>query len=288
MSLRFPILFSIIFATSPVIHANQADLNAKVTVSDSTIHTGEWFTVTGTVKNEGPDDARNVYAFVAFIYQPLFSNVVASGDWSCTRFGECSTPVLKSGAVVTVTLRVLSYNALNRTPWLPSPVMTGAFNVVQSVKEPDYSNNHASFTITLLESAAHAGLSVGLIPDRNPAPNDEPTTVFVNVRNGGPDPAPNVEVRFGEETTTNSPASELSGDGWQCDLALLRCSRPVLSAGQTTTIALRIFAQHNKAISISVEIAAEHITDSNYDDNHASTVQSFGDAADYERVLVPI
>ena len=244
------------FAVPTVEHA---DLEIVADATPSTISVGHPVQFTGTVTNQGPDDATNPGIGFAFD-QALPDLQLASvpSGWSCgtpqvsgnTTSVACNASALASGASAAFTLEATATAAT-----LPA-TLTMAAAATAETDDPDASNNDAQATVQV--TPPQADLSIGLA--RTGVTTGTVANFRVPVANAGPDAADNVHVVITGNTSASPTIAKPSG--WTCTRTTggtvhIECDRAgAMASGRSEAISFSLVVPRNAALHFDATVTS--------------------------------
>jgi Domain of unknown function DUF11 len=270
--------------------AQSADFVVTSLTSDkSAVLTGDRFTLTIRVRNDGPDAARepNINILNSYGQRLLVVASSASPGWNCSPVDtNCFTDTFPAGAEAELKLTVLAPTSAH--PNTPLTLTAHA----SSADDRNFENNRKQVIVTLQHPTREAEIGLFLGAPDSPIPENTLTSVTWNVRNHGPDSVSNilVPVRF-SSFGLQIPVT-WHGEGWTCTpvLAATLCSRAELPAGATAPL-IALFTTPSVAAQISIEasVYADQPRHDNDPSNElAATTLWIGKASDWSRILLPI
>ncbi len=261
----------------------QAPVDLAVTafkVDKLNVVTGEKITATATMRNNGPA-VRATMRISSFFDRFFPVSAAGPAGWTCTAdayFGMCTTESFPAGGEADFRFEVLA------PANIPVTAAVLEFSAITDVRDqvPD-NNTRRSLSIIVKPSARRSELALTidtprLVPVRTAA------TTAVHVDNRGPDDARNVRI-----VISGLPqAVTAEGDGWTCERAaeFIACRRDRIAVNEDAPVQLSWTTPSRDAfVNIFASTQAEealHGSASMY----ART--AVGNAADWERLLVPI
>lgn len=268
------------------------NLTIAVTTNKSQVTTGERFTVTLRVANQGAAAVQNVNAYATTSYadegQMLFLETNAPAGWTCSGayYGslQCSVPSLPAGAQAELTGVMLA--PVHLTPSRAFSVIGGVFTTTGGID-----GDRKEIAVGLTAAARRANLSIQATTPANPVLENTATSVTFDVRNDGPDEARNlivpIRIDFGPT------AVSFSGSGWQCSndglpFWLTVCRRASLAAGTSAPIDVRYTTlSHEGSMYFEGKVFADEVSDDSAA-NAAATVVFVGSASRWTRILLPV
>jgi uncharacterized repeat protein (TIGR01451 family) len=168
--------------------AGTADLTINNSASPSTVTAGSNVTLTGTIKNQGPSAAAGPVFTENIPANTTFVSVSGPAGWSCSSFtyngttiAECvdnSSLAVNSSATISVVVNVPGTTTAGT-------VFNATDNVNSSTVDPNYSNNSASTSFTVV-TAAQADLAVTASASPYPVFTGNNVTFTETVVNNGP------------------------------------------------------------------------------------------------------
>ena len=285
------ILLLLGFLLSPALLAQSADLAVTaVTIGKTTLATGEPFSFTVRVRNNGPQAATNVLVRLGGSTGQLPVTIEAPAGWTCRRYvsdqaaGTCTTTTLANGAEAEFRGTMLA------------PRNTASFAMVMFARitattpDPREADNIAETRFTHAAAANVADLSA-IVTTPGGTREGERGTVDVAITNHGPAAAQNVVVAVDtrDETPLTDPVAE--GSGWTCTNSLqgLLCRTAALAAGATSTFAVHFTApDHEALIGIAAFPQAELSRDPNFRNDLGVGYAGVGSAENWRRILLPL
>ncbi|HEX7153609.1 MAG TPA: hypothetical protein VF618_19125 [Thermoanaerobaculia bacterium] len=262
---------------------------AALSVDKTTVLSGDRFTLTFRVRNNGSDAARDVNMNVANSYGTRFAIVgaTAPAGWMCSAvFATCWTPELAPGSEAEMTMTLLA----------PAQVRPGASLTVTlfaaTATDRVHDNNRRQVAIALQRSSRQANLSMTMSAPPNPVAPGAPVTVTFGVRNDGPDALSNIRLPIRFELFGQTPPVTYEGAGWTCAPrdGITLCQRESLAAGTVAPLEVR-FGTPDVDASIYLEATVyadqPHSDDDPTGEQLSHTVHA-GDASDWARILLPL
>ncbi len=277
--MRIPVTALLLLAFTSVVHGQTADLQISAAANASRVVNGEPFTVTLTVKNNGPDAATAAAGISFDSIAPFVVSLDAPQEWKCFYRTLPCFVTLASGAQATMAATVLAPSKY--------PVYSTIATVnPATASDPYRGNNNFALPLFVDRAAATADLSITMTPRRNPIDPDARAIVDVTVTNNGPDAAGGAYVQL-----SGQPDITVADADWTCDSqqSIFICHVPAIAPNATTTItATSPPVPKETAVTFSGSVFAENAFDANRANNMAFATVSAANAADYEALLVPL
>ncbi len=276
----------------PAVLAQEADLAiVSAQLSTTTVVTGERFTITSQVRNDGPQAARDVLVSFGSNLGLFPISILAPDGWNCQRnmsvpnSASCTTPTFRANAVADFQVVVLAPNNTAPGP-ATAHVLTSS-----STHDDRSSNSNRLIPFTLNEASTAADLLVALTPRDTPIEPGEQTTVDVHVTNNGPSPANDIFVAIDSSAATPLPLVGVAAN-WVCTPTAqpsTLCRTSTIPAGATSTFALRFRAPDLEGgATIFARVQAEENRDKNSNNNFVFTTVTIGTAQNWRRFLLPV
>lgn len=291
--MRIPTLFFLSCLTlAPAVLAQEVDLAVvSVQLSKTTVVTGERFTITSQVRNNGPQTARDVRVSFGSNLGLFPVSVTAPDGWNCQR--DLSVP--NSATCTTLAFpanTTANFQAVVLAPanTAPGPVTAHVLASSSTIDDrPDDNSRLVPFTVN--EASTTADLLVRLTPRDVPATPGEQTTVDVHVTNNGPSPANDVLVAIDSSAATPLALVGVAAN-WTCTPTAqpsTLCRTSMIPAGATSTFALRFRAPDREGgAAIIARVQAEENRDRSAINDFGFTNISIGTAQDWTRFLLPV
>lgn len=291
--MRTPILlFLTCLILAPAVLAQEADLAvASAQLNKSTVITGERFTITTQVRNDGPQTARDVRVSFGSNLGLFPISITAPDGWNCQRdmsvpsSATCTTPAFRANGTADFQAVVLA-----PADTAPGPV-TAHVLVAASTHDGRPSNNNRLVAFTLNAAPTNAELLVALTPRDAPVQPGEQTTVDVYVTNNGPSAANDVFVAIDSSAATPLPLVGVAPN-WTCTPTAqpsTLCRTSMIPAGATSTFALRFRVPDREGgAAIFARVQAEQNRDRNSSNDFVFTNISIGATQDWTRILLPV
>ena len=291
---NFVLLLLCCFTLAPAALAQQADLTVvSVTLDKNAIVTGERYTVTAQVRNNGPDAAQGAIVSFGTNLGFLAVSMQAPAGWTCMRVlsipnsATCTANTFASGAVANFSVTALA-------PSDVAPEGSGvSANVLAYASTPDPvgTNNNRMVAMSLTAAPTSADLSIEVAPREVPAQPDTQTTVDIPVRNNGPSAVNDVVVAIDTTSLTDVALVGVSGN-WVCTPTAqpsTLCRTSTIAAGATSTLTLRFRTPASEtAVSLLARVQAEHNRDAVVANNDAFGTVFVGSQVNWRRVLLPV
>jgi hypothetical protein len=262
--------------------AATADLSVIDAVpSKTSVHYDETFSVTARVHNAGPDAAEAVRVLIGGNGTTFLLGITAPAGWTCDALPRyaaavsCVAPALAAAAEARFTLTLTAPQPTANT------YRVGA-SIAAASTDPRRTDNVYESDMALVAPPRSAALRLTGTAAANPVAERGEIRVRYDVHNAGPDDARDVLVLFASEVPFTA-----SGAGWSC--TGVTCTRAELPAGTTAPLELRATAPATEdEISIVAHVRAEQIFDSDRRDNESLLVIGVGNAANWQRLLIPV
>ena len=259
----------------------------SLTADKTSLQTGEDFTLTIRLRNNGPDAVNDVNLNFRVEPDPIFvlSSVAAPG-WQCSPvFPSCFTESMPPGADVNLALHLLAPANFRSLP-------LSLRSFVGSTNDGNLGNGSATLEIPLQASNHAADLSLSVSAPPDPIALDTLLTLTYDVRNNGPQDLLDVRV-FVFVPLTTPTAKVFQGAGWTCTPHdggfAATCRRDLLAANANAPLSVR-FTGPAAGIEVSTRasvFSAQAHLDTNLSNDDAYRTLSFGNAGDWSRILVP-
>ncbi|HYO75188.1 MAG TPA: DUF11 domain-containing protein [Thermoanaerobaculia bacterium] len=274
-----------LFLLAPLAAAQQKELVLSATPNKPEVVTGERVTITATVTNQSSQTVTNVTFTLGFTRGALFTAVTAPEGWTCTAGTSlmCERSSFAAGATATITATAY--------PPLLVPNEPARVTAIVAWRKPNDRADSISVAVPVVvrPAALQTDLAVTFAPPTRSIRLGETALLTLNAINNGPADASNVIVQIGNKAGVTVVAAP--GSGWSCAASshATVCSRSRLNAGETAALDVRVQApQQAGRNSIFATVFAEEMHDAQPGNNFAWVEVSFGNAEDYERVLIPI
>lgn len=228
--------------TIAVASAGQADLSVTNSAAPNPVTAGQNITYSQTVVNGGPASGTTVTLTEALPANTTFLSLSGPAGWTCTAVAPyaCSIASLAANtpAVFTFVVKVNTTVASGST-------ITDTASVVSNVTDPNLSNNSASASVQVANSA-----DLSLTNAASPVPVQATKTItYVQVvSNAGPSAA--TAASLTESTPANTTfQSIIIPTGWSCttpavgSAGAITCNNPSFAAGSASfSIAVTVTA----------------------------------------------
>ncbi|HYR29067.1 MAG TPA: hypothetical protein VEU30_11420, partial [Thermoanaerobaculia bacterium] len=282
------------FTLGPALLAEEADLTIVSTQSDkSTLATGERFTITSQVRNNGPDAARDVVVSFSTNLGLFPLSIGGPAGWTCQRAisvpnsAVCTAATFASDAVANFSVVALAPAV---TAPEGSPVTLTAF-VWSNTTDSRSTNNMRMVPLTVTAAAGESDLSTIVAPRDVPAQPDTQTTVDVAVRNSGPSNANDVVVAI--DTTSQEPVALVGiAANWVCTPTAqpsTLCRTSTIAAGATSTFQLRFRTPPQDGyITVYARVQAENSRDLVAANDLSFATVNVGTSVLWRRMLLPV
>ena len=286
------LLFLACLIPGPALFAQEADLAVvSAQLSKTTVVTGERFTITTQVRNDGPNAARDVLVSFGSNLGLFAVSITAPDGWSCRQnlsvpdSASCTTPTFRANT--TADFQVVVLAPANTAP---GPV-TAHVLTSSSTDDDRPTNNNRLIPITLNAAPTSSDLLVALTPRDMPVQPDEQTTVDVHVTNNGPAPANDVFVRIDSSASTPLALVGVAAN-WTCTPTAqpsTLCRTSTIAAGATSTLPLRFRApDRDGGVTIFARVQAEANRDQTPTNDFVFTTIFVGSAQSWRRILLPL
>ena len=224
-----------------------ADLTIAKTASSPSVTSGQAFSYTLTVTNNGPATATSVTVTDPLPAGVTFVSAPSTGGWTCGQAAgtvTCTMPTLAAGPAAPITINV--------TAGAPGGVSNTA-TVSAASSDANPANNSANATVFI---TAISDLSIFKTTTTTTAFGGQPITYTINVSNAGPNAAPNVSVT--DPLPPGAVFVSASGAGWTCSnvAGTVACTIPSLAVGPGAPITLIMNAPPASSPSTLVNTAA--------------------------------
>lgn len=280
------------FALGPALLAEEADL-AVITASldKTTVATGERFTLTSQLRNNGPDAAREVIISFGSNLGLFPISVTGPAGWTCSRTmsvpnsASCTAATLATGATA-------EFQAVMLAPpnTAPGPATAHA-TAWTNVPDTHGTNNTRMVPFTLTATGNEADLSVTVDPRDVPAAPDELTTLDINVKNSGPFAANDVFVAIDSASPVPLALVGVAAQ-WTCTptgTTATLCRTATIPAGATSSFVIRFRAPVQESfITLYARVQAEMSRDQVPANDFTFGTVQVGSATNWRRVLLPI
>lgn len=277
---RFAATLFLLFCTT-TLTAQTADLEIQVTSTQSRVRTGEPFTVTLHARNNGPDTAASARVGLSFDRTPFVLAVTAPRRWTCVLSMDvsCFAWLLPAGSIDEIVVTVLA-------PTTESVPMQ-AFIIPQGTRDPSFSNTRAPLPVALERAAVETDISIDWLPRASPAAPGSRALIDAFVRNNGAETAPGVYAWI-----TAPNGSAIAGTGWSCAERQggWMCHRGELAPNQAAPLTVTTpIGRDEERMSVFGWVQGVSLLDNGrLNNNLASASFTFGDAENYEPILVPL
>jgi len=282
------------FILGPALLAEEADLAIVSTqVDKNALATGERFTISSQVRNNGPDAARDVVVSFSTNLGIFPISVAAPAGWNCQRVisvpnaATCTAGTFAVDAVATFAVVALAPAV---TAPEGSPVTLNAY-VWSNTSDTHGTNNTRMVPLTVTASAGEADLSTFVAPRDVPAQPDTQTTVDVIVTNNGPASANEVVVAV--DTTSAEPVALVGiAANWTCTPTAqptMLCRTPAIAAGATSTFQLRFRTPPQDGyVTVYARVQAENSRDLVAANDLSYATVNVGTSVSWRRMLLPV
>ena len=293
--MRNPVLLLLCcIALAPAVLAQQADLAiVSATLDKNSVVTGERYTITAQVRNNGPDAAQNAIVGFGTNLGFIALSMQAPAGWSCVRVltvpnsATCTANTFASGAVANFSITAL---APADVPPAGSPVTVNVL-AFANTQDPAGSNNQRLIPLTLTAAPTTADLAIEVAPREVPAQPDTQTTVDIPVRNNGPSAANDVVVVVDTTPAADIALVGVSGN-WVCTPTAqpsTLCRTSSIAPGATSTLTLRFRTPPNDTLlTLHARVQAERSQDTVPANSNAFGLVYVGSAVNWRRVLLPV
>ncbi|HYR26953.1 MAG TPA: hypothetical protein VEU30_00720 [Thermoanaerobaculia bacterium] len=282
--MRYGLLLGMLLVSASALADADMEL-VSMTADKTQVVTGERFRVTGRVRNNGPDAARNVRVTLSQELTGYFLDVSAPAGWSCEdpRFASsvtCSIASVAAGAES-------EFAATSLAPAAPATRHALGGLVFHDDRDPQPGNISRGVNVAVTAASTIADLTLAGESELQVRPGETKTLRFA-AGNNGPDEARDVAVIF---AFVGAPPVSLSGagSGWRCEStagARMVCTRTRLAANATAPIDLTLTAtSFDVVLSLHVATIAEMSRDPQAQTHH--TVVFVGAAENWRRRLIP-
>ena len=220
---------------APLALAATADVQiASMTVSKSSVVTGERLFVTLRWRNAGPDAAHSVVATLSSANRAFVLTAAGTSNWPCEPSSgaggfECRGARLDPGAQAEMIVSMLA------PAWPDSGSFALTAAVTADEQDPVSSNNSSRADVDLSSAATRADLTLSPAEQRHRATPGSIVTIPLIAANRGPDDAVNVKAFLAFDPGTRIPVTA-AGSGWTCSNAthsawIAECQRERIPAG---------------------------------------------------------
>ncbi|MDQ3279972.1 MAG: hypothetical protein M3Q69_01000 [Acidobacteriota bacterium] len=276
-------LLAFTLLTAPIAHAK--DVSIGVTTDKERVVAHERITLRLEVSNLSSGPLHNVRTFAGFEYDWTGLTVTAPAGWTCTNRESvvCSKSSMAPGETAVI---VASGLAPDPDPRL---IPHGSAAVIALNAQNQDVRDHEDIRLTIERARFTSQLVMDIdgpdviLPGRN-------GSYTTTVTNRGPDPTDAVWTTvyyFDFPTQTSTPVA-VSGEGWQCtpNAYLTLCRHGAMAPGETASLTVHVTAPMQPG---SKELSARSVAEERAKSVAGASKQlSFGDASQYERILVPL
>ena len=262
---------------------------SALSVDKTVVESGDRFTLTFRVRNNGSAAAREVNINILNTYgtqAPIVGSTAPAG-WMCSAvYATCWTETLAPGSEAQMSMTLLAPTQVN-----PATSVTVTVHA-SSQTDRVHTNNRRDVVLTLQRSSRQANLSLTMNAPPNPVATNTPVTVTFAARNDGPDALSNIRFPVLFHVFGRTLPVTHQGAGWTCvpHGGATLCQRESLAAGTTAPLELR-FTTPDVESSIQIE-GWVYADQPHSDDNPTSELAAYtifvGNASDWTRVLLPL
>lgn len=262
---------------------------AALSVDKTVVESGDRFTLTFRVRNNGSDAAREVNMNISNSYgtRALIVGATAPAGWVCSSvYASCWTDTLAPGSEAQLTMTLLAPTQVR-----PAAALTVTVHAATQTDRV-HANNRREVVFTLQRSSRQANLSLTMNVPPNPVATNTPVTVTFAARNDGPDALSNIRLPILFQAFGRTLPVTYTGAGWTCAPhgVVTLCQRESLAPGTSAPLELR-FTTPDVDNSIQLE-AWIYADQAHSDDNPTSEMAAqtifVGNAADWTRILLPL
>jgi hypothetical protein len=267
-----------------------ADVDVSALSVDKTIvESGDRFTLTFRVRNNGSEAAREVNMNIRNSYgtRGLIVGSTAPAGWMCSAvYATCWTDALAPGSEAQLTMTLLAPTQVR-----PAAALTVTVHA-SSATDRVHTNNSREVVLTLQRSSRQANLSLTMNAPPNPVATNTPVTVTFAARNDGPDALSNIRVPILFQVFGRTLPVTYEGAGWTCAPhgAVTLCQRESLAPNTSAPLELRFTTPE---VDSSIQIEGWVYADQTHSDDNptaelAAQTLYVGNATDWSRILVPL
>ena len=267
-----------------------AQLSTSIATAASSVPTGGTITFSAQVRNTHSSPLSFGYTFSVDR-----GRIVSIDDANCGYvvhyLVQCSASNVAPGAALPFQFTAQATNDEAQVGQVLTARVTASSVIPDD--QPVFSSSQAQVPITL--SPARADLAVTVSPgsfDPQPQPLDA-IDETITVTNHGPSAAAPVTIAFDASGAFRALRLVSASAPWTCTpdpgpSAHFACTIARLSAGETSTLRLRLSTTAARSYSVQVTAWASGATDPNITNSIAAGSIVAGTASDFARVLVPV
>ncbi|HYC92794.1 MAG TPA: BatD family protein [Thermoanaerobaculia bacterium] len=267
-----------------------ADVDVSaLSVDKTTVVSGDRFTLTFRVRNNGTDPSREVNINISNSYgtRSWMAGSTAPAGWMCSPvYATCWTEALAPGSEAQLTMTLLAPTQVR-----PAASLTVTVHA-SSATDRVHTNNRREVVFTLQRSSRQANLTLTMNAPPNPVAKNTPVTVTFAAHNHGPDALSNIRMPILFQIFGRTPAVTYEGAGWTCAPhgAVTLCQRESLAPGTPAPLEVRFTTPD---VDSSVHLEASVYADQAHSDDDPTAEQVahtvyVGNASDWSRILLPL